>query len=78
MLCVALKENRWTSPFSSAVHKAFDAIEDTLAADPPGTPAALLTTSGSEKFYSNGIDPAMLTASTPDQVGVVLAMLATV
>ena len=52
------KENRWTLEFSKAVHKAFDCIEDTLAADPPGTPASLLTISESEKFYSNGIDPA--------------------
>ena len=28
------KENRWTLEFSKAVHKAFDCIEDTLAADP--------------------------------------------
>ena len=48
------------------MHKAFDCIEDTLASDPPGAPAALLTISESPKFYSNGIDPAwMASPSTP-------------
>ena len=52
------KENRWTLKFSKAVHKAFDCIENLLEEDLPGTPASLLTISESDKFYSNGIDPA--------------------
>ena len=50
-------ENRWTTEFSRAVHKAFDAAEDSMRADPPRSPAALLTISSSPKFFSNGIDP---------------------
>lgn len=51
-------ENRWTLALCQAVHKAFDAVEAALAMDPKGTPAALLTISGSPKFFSNGVDPA--------------------
>jgi enoyl-CoA hydratase/carnithine racemase len=58
-------ENRWTLPFSIAMHKAFDAIEAALESDPPGTPAALLTISESPKFYSNGIDPAWMASGPP-------------
>eukprot|EP00931_Biecheleriopsis_adriatica_P120040 TRINITY_DN95193_c0_g1_i1.p1 TRINITY_DN95193_c0_g1~~TRINITY_DN95193_c0_g1_i1.p1 ORF type:complete len:318 (-),score=63.33 TRINITY_DN95193_c0_g1_i1:152-1042(-) len=61
-------ENRWTLEFSVALHKAFDAVEDVLSKDPPGTPAALLTVSGSDKFFSNGIDPQWaMNPSTPKE-----------
>jgi enoyl-CoA hydratase/carnithine racemase len=59
ILCMLAPEhnndNRWTLPFSRAMHLAFDAIEEALEGDPG--PAALITCSGSSKFYSNGIDP---------------------
>lgn len=35
----------------------YDAVEAALEADPPGTPAAVLTVSNAPKFFSNGIDP---------------------
>jgi len=60
-------ENRWTLPFTLAIHKAFDAIEEALANDPPNTPAALLTISESPKFFSNGIDPTY--AGNPKSIG---------
>mmetsp|Transcript_107940 Transcript_107940/g.240907 ORF Transcript_107940/g.240907 Transcript_107940/m.240907 type:complete len:326 (+) Transcript_107940:83-1060(+) len=49
-------ENRWLWPFTQAIHKAFDAIERHLE-DHVDSPAALLTVSESDKFFSNGIDP---------------------
>lgn len=50
-------ENRFTTSFAQALHKAFDAVEEALAKDPVGSPAALLAVSTSPKFFSNGIDP---------------------
>eukprot|EP00937_MAST-01D_sp_MAST-1D-sp2_P005794 g5794.t1 len=52
-------ENRWTLPFTRAIHKAFDAVEAALASS-ERTPAALVTVSDSPKFFSNGIDPSWL------------------
>ena len=49
-------ENRWTLPFATAVHKAFDATEILLLADPPKSKAAFVTLSTAPKFFSNGID----------------------
>mmetsp|Transcript_8416 Transcript_8416/g.12705 ORF Transcript_8416/g.12705 Transcript_8416/m.12705 type:complete len:289 (-) Transcript_8416:912-1778(-) len=60
------KENRWILPFCEAIHKAFDTIEEHLARDGGGSPAALLTISSAGKFFSNGIDPAwFLNPETP-------------
>jgi enoyl-CoA hydratase/carnithine racemase len=63
------RENRWTLGFARAMHVAFDAIEAELEASTG--PAALLTASDSEKFFSNGIDPQWLMdtskAGDPDQ-----------
>ena len=56
MLADANPENRWIMPFQHAMHKAFDAIEGYLEAN-PAKAAALLTVSESPKFFSNGIDP---------------------
>ena len=54
--------------FARAIHKAFDTIENDLAADPPNTPAALLTISGSPKFFSNGIDPAWMATAPRSEI----------
>jgi enoyl-CoA hydratase/carnithine racemase len=43
-------ENRFNRPFLDALNEAFDTIEGTSG------PAALVTTGGTEKFYSNGLD----------------------
>eukprot|EP00747_Dinoflagellata_sp_TGD_P179296 gnl/TRDRNA2_/TRDRNA2_29896_c0_seq2.p1 gnl/TRDRNA2_/TRDRNA2_29896_c0~~gnl/TRDRNA2_/TRDRNA2_29896_c0_seq2.p1 ORF type:complete len:313 (-),score=62.99 gnl/TRDRNA2_/TRDRNA2_29896_c0_seq2:35-973(-) len=60
-------ENRWTLAFTRAVQKAFDAVEDALEKDPPKTPAALLTVSASDKFFSNGIDLAGMAKATAEE-----------
>lgn len=51
-------ENRFTMELARALNLAFDAVEDELAKDLKGAPAALLAVSTSPKFFSNGIDPA--------------------
>ena len=57
-------ENRWTLRFCRAVHKAFDAVESALA-EAPAQPTALLTVTGSGKFFSNGIDVEWLSSGPP-------------
>jgi len=47
-------ENRFNRPFLTALNEALDTVE---ASDGP---AALVTTGGTEKFYSNGLDLAWL------------------
>ena len=47
-------ENRFNRPFLSALNEALDSVEATSG------PAALVTTGGTEKFYSNGLDLAWL------------------
>jgi enoyl-CoA hydratase/carnithine racemase len=43
-------ENRFNRPFLDALNDAFDTVERSSG------PAALVTTGGTEKFYSNGLD----------------------
>jgi len=43
-------ENRWNTTFVRAIAKALDEVEAS------GGPAALVTTSSNEKFFSNGLD----------------------
>jgi len=43
-------ENRWNTTFVRAIVKALDEVEAS------GGPAALITTSSNEKFFSNGLD----------------------
>jgi len=47
-------ENRFNRPFLNALNEAFDTIEGSSG------PAALVTTGGTEKFYSNGLDLAWI------------------
>jgi enoyl-CoA hydratase/carnithine racemase len=47
-------ENRFNRPFLNALNDAFDTVEKTSG------PAALVTTGGTEKFYSNGLDLAWI------------------
>jgi len=47
-------ENRFNRPFLNALNEALDKVEGTSG------PAALVTTGGTEKFYSNGLDLAWL------------------
>ena len=48
-------ENRFVKCFVLALLKAFDAVEADL--ETQDGPSALLTISGSKKFFSNGVDP---------------------
>ena len=43
-------ENRWNTSFVRAIAEALDEVEASTG------PAALVTTSASEKFFSNGLD----------------------
>ena len=52
-------ENRWNTTFVRELSKALDEVEASEG------PAALITTSSSEKFYSNGLDLAWVQA--PDE-----------
>lgn len=47
-------ENRWNTTFVRAVAKAIDEVETSTG------PAALITTSSNEKFFSNGLDLAWI------------------
>ncbi len=47
-------ENRFNRPFINAVNEALDTVEESSG------PAALVTTGGEEKFYSNGLDLAWM------------------
>ncbi len=55
-------ENRWNTTFVRAVAKAIDEVEASSG------PAALVTTSSNEKFFSNGLDLAWI-QSTGEQRG---------
>lgn len=50
-------ENRWNTTFVRAFAKALDEVESSTG------PAALLTTSSSDKFFSNGLDLAWVSTS---------------
>ena len=52
-------ENRWNTTFVREIAKALDEVEASEG------PAALITTSSSDKFYSNGLDLAWVQA--PDE-----------
>ena len=56
-------ENRWTTTFTRALAKAIDEVE---ASDGP---AALVTASAHEKFFSNGLDVDWIMGSDPDHPG---------
>ncbi len=56
-------ENRWNTTFTRAWAKALDEIEASEG------PAALVTTSANEKFFSNGLDLDWLSADDPDHPG---------
>ena len=56
-------ENRWTTTFTRAFAKALDEVE---ASDGP---AALVTASAHEKFFSNGLDVEWIMGSDPDHPG---------
>lgn len=56
-------ENRFNRPFLDAMNAAFDAVEATSG------PAALVTTGGTEKFYSNGLDLAWIAGDGQSEGG---------
>lgn len=56
-------ENRFNRPFINALNEAFDTIEGTSG------PAALVTTGGTEKFYSNGLDLAWIAGDGQSEGG---------
>ncbi len=56
-------ENRWNTTFTRAWAKALDEIEASEG------PAALVTKSGHEKFFSNGLDLGWVSANDPAHPG---------
>ncbi len=56
-------ENRWTTTFTREFAKALDEIEASEG------PAALVTASAHEKFFSNGLDVEWIMGSDPDHPG---------
>ena len=56
-------ENRFNRPFVDAISAALDEIEGT------GGPAALVTTGGDPKFYSNGLDLSWLSGDGAAEAG---------
>lgn len=56
-------ENRFNRPFLDALNEAFDTIEASSG------PAALVTTGGTEKFYSNGLDLAWIAGAGQHEGG---------
>ena len=56
-------ENRFNRPFLNALNAAFDTIEGSSG------PAALVTTGGMEKFYSNGLDLAWIAGEGQNEGG---------
>ena len=56
-------ENRWNTTFTRALAEAFDELE---AAEGP---AALVTASANEKFFSNGLDLEWIMGNDPDHPG---------
>lgn len=63
VLTMADGENRWTTTFTRAFAEA---IEEVAASDGP---AALVTASAHEKFFSNGLDVEWIMGSDPDHPG---------
>jgi enoyl-CoA hydratase/carnithine racemase len=61
VLTMQAGENRFNRAFLDALHGALDAVEGSAG------PAALVTTGGTEKFYSNGLDLAWLGGDGRDQ-----------
>ena len=57
-------ENRFNRPFLNALNDAFDTVEGSSG------PAALVTTGGTEKFYSNGLDLAWIAGDGQSEGGV--------
>lgn len=57
VLTMAAGENRWNTTFVRALDKALDEVEASEG------PAALVTTSASPKFFSNGLDLEWLSSS---------------
>jgi enoyl-CoA hydratase/carnithine racemase len=57
-------ENRFNRPFLNALHAALDEVEGSSG------PAALVTTGGAEKFFSNGLDLAWLSGDGASEGGV--------
>jgi enoyl-CoA hydratase/carnithine racemase len=56
-------ENRFNRPFLDALNQALDAVEASSG------PAALVTTGGTEKFYSNGLDLAWIAGDGQSEGG---------
>jgi enoyl-CoA hydratase/carnithine racemase len=56
-------ENRFNRPFLNALNEAFDTVEGSSG------PAALVTTGGTEKFYSNGLDLAWIAGDGQSEGG---------
>ena len=56
-------ENRWTTTFTREFAKALDEVESSDG------PAALVTASAHEKFFSNGLDVDWIMGSDPDHPG---------
>jgi len=63
VLTMQAGENRFNRPFLEALHAALDEVERSSG------PAALVTTGGSEKFYSNGLDLAWLSGDGQSEGG---------
>ncbi|KAL7747945.1 hypothetical protein RI367_006693 [Sorochytrium milnesiophthora] len=49
-------DNRFNPDTSHAINAALDVVEQYALHEHPGSPCALITTSASPKFYSNGLD----------------------
>jgi len=56
-------ENRFNRPFLTALNEALDTVEASSG------PAALVTTGGTEKFYSNGLDLAWIVGEGQSEGG---------
>ncbi|KAJ3373886.1 hypothetical protein GGF31_008771 [Allomyces arbusculus] len=52
----AAPDNRFNPTFVSSINDALDVVEDWALKSHRGGPCALITTSDSDKFYSNGLD----------------------
>ncbi len=62
-------ENRFNRPFLEALNAALDEVEGSAA------PAAMVTTGGTEKFYSNGLDLDWMLGEGKDEAQAMLAEL---
>jgi Delta3-Delta2-enoyl-CoA isomerase len=60
-------ENRFNRPFVDAFHRALDEVERSSG------PAAVVTTGGDPKFYSNGLDLAWMGGDGRDEAGTFVA-----